>query len=293
MKRVGRGIAAIVSTCALPAAMISTVAGITIPFRRRTVKHSRSARWMDTLYGTPVHSITGTAREHLGKGDYRADFAGNLQAVKRGSVELAGSLAETARTDLPPIVRDASGLASEIAGELGTKGRAVASGISERVHTDLAPAAKTLGKDALEGAEDALDTVRERATDLAKTARKEYVPLVSARAEKLGRVIVPTSAGTVGTLTTRVKHTLGLSRPSKSERIRQHVTSRVSGAVHEAGSQTKHAAAETTMIFAWGTGLGLVVYYGVLTPEQRERLTGFVSGAYEQAREAIRDFRDD
>ncbi len=278
-------------TMAFPAVITARVPRITIPFRRRPVQRTRTERLLDALYGLPVPSILVPAREQPGKESYRADLASNLQAMKRGSVELAGVHAETARTDLLPIVRDASGRAAVIAGELGTKGRVVASDISERVQADLAPAAKMLGKDALVGAEDVLDTVRERATKLASTTRQEYVPRVSAGTVKLSRVIVPTSAGTLETLTRRAKRRLGLYRPSRPERVRQQVVTSVSGAVHQAGSQTKHVAGETTMIFAWGTGLGLVVYYGVLTPEQRERLTQFVSGTYEQAREAVRDFR--
>lgn len=247
---------------------------------------------METVYGLPLLSFLGPTREKPTPPEYRVDLASDLQAVKRGSVELAGILAETARTDLPPIVRLAGERASEVAGELGTKGLVVATDISDRVQADLAPAAKTLGKDALEGAEDVLCTVRKRASKLAKTTRKNVVPRFSARPEKLSRVIVPISAGTMATLTRRVKRTLGISKPSRPERIRQQVAITVSGAVHQAGTQTKHVAGETTMIFAWGTALGLAVYYGVLTTEQRERLTGFFSGAYEQAREAVRDFRD-
>ncbi len=291
MKKTLNGIVSTTYALAFPVVMTSAVAGITIPFRRRPVQRTRTERLLDALDGLPVPTVLVPVRERPSQEEYRPDLAGNLQALKRGSVALVGTLAETARTDLPPIIRDASGRAAEIAGELGTTGRVVAADISERVQSDLGPAAKTLGKDALESAEDVLDTMRERASDLAATARKEYLPRVSSRTVKLSRVIVPTSAGTVETLTRRAKRTLGISRPSRPERVRQQVTSTVSGAVYQAGSQTKHVAGETTMILAWGTALGLVVYYGVLTPEQRERLTTFVSGAYEQAREAVRDFR--
>lgn len=291
MKKPGSRTDAATYTLAVPAVITSAVPRITIPFRRRPVQRTRKERLLEALYGLPVPPILVPVREQTGQVDYRADLASNLQAVKRGSVEMLGTLAETARTDLPPIVRDASERATEIAGELGTRGRVVAADISERFQADLAPAAKTLGKDALVSAEDVLDTVRERASELAATARKEYVPRFSAGTVKLSRVIVPTSAGTVETFTRRAKRTLGISKPSRPERVRQQVSSSVSGVVHQAGSQTKHVAGETTMIMAWGTALGLVVYYGVLTTDQRERLTGFISSAYEQAREAVRDFR--
>ena len=266
--------------------------GVTISVRRKPVERSRSERLMAVLYRRPSSARAEKTRGRTEQASYRADLADSLQALKRGSVELAGSLAETARTDLPPIVRDASDRAAVLASELGTRGRVIASDLSERVQADLAPTAKTLGMDALVGAEDLLDTVRERASDLAASTRQEYVPLVSAKTMKLSRIIVPSSAGTVETLTRRVRRPLGLYRPSKSERMRQQVTSSVSNIVQEAGSQTKHAVGETAMIFAWGSALGVVIYYGVLTPEQRERVTNFLSGVYEQARGAVCDFGD-
>jgi hypothetical protein len=247
---------------------------------------------MAILYRRPSSAKAEKTQGRTEQASYRADLAESLQALKRGSVELAGNLAETARTDLPPIVRDASDRAAVLASELGTRGRLIASDLSERAQADLAPTAKALGMDALVGAEDLLDTVRERASDLATSARQEYVPLVSAKTMKLNRIIVPSSAGTVETLSRRVRRPLGLYRPSKSERLRQQVASSVSNIVQEAGSQTKHAVGETAMIFAWGSALGVVVYYGVLTPEQRERVTNFLSGAYEQARGAVCDFGD-
>lgn len=292
MKKTGSRITASMATMAAPAVITSAVAGITISVRRKPAARSRSERLLAVLYRQPAPSSTRTARRERQQEENRADFADSLQALKRGTVELASTLAETARTDLPPIMRVAGDRAAVLASELGTKGQVVASDLSERMQYDVAPVAKTLGKDALVGAEDLFDTVRERAYDLAETAREEYIPRVSAKTMKLSRVVVPSSAGTMETLTRRARRSLGLSRPSTTERVRQQLSTSVSGMVQQAGSQTKHAAGETAMIAAWGTGLGLVVYYGVLTAEQRDRVNNFLSGVYEQAREAVRDFGD-
>ncbi|WP_040666577.1 hypothetical protein, partial [Nitrolancea hollandica] len=181
MKKTLNGITSAAYALAFPMVITSAVARITIPFRRQPVPKTRTERLLNALYGLPVPTILVPVRERPVQEEPRTDLAGNLQAMKRGSVELVGTLAETARTDLPPIIRDASERAAEIAGELGATGRVVAADLSERVQTDLAPAAKTLGLDALESAEDVLDTVRERASDLAETARKEYLPRVSAK----------------------------------------------------------------------------------------------------------------
>ncbi len=89
----------------------------------------------------------------------------------------------------------------------------------------------------------------------------------------------------------RVSGRLNRRRLPAPQRVRKQVASGVSGTLHQVGNQSKYVAIETSLIGAWTAALGMVIYYGLLTPEQRERLVTSLTNAYEQIREAIHDLQ--
>jgi hypothetical protein len=102
-------------------------------------------------------------------------------------------------------------------------------------------------------------------------------------------------AGTAATAAQALGKRVGqMSTPSTSKKARKTIErqrNRAGQAVRKAGSQTKHATAETFAVFLWAAALATVVYYALLSQEQRERVRDFLNGAAAQIQDAVTDFQ--
>jgi hypothetical protein len=290
VKRTGNNPFSTFQALAIFAAAIPTVAGLTIGRRRRPSQASRP-EWRRILSRSRLQPVAATGRGKGARKRRPGELAENVQTLKHGSAKLVGDLGGAVRTDFGPLARDATVRAADVAEKLSTRGKILASDLGERWQSNVSPVAKTWAQEALEEAEDVVKAARERGKGIASAAREEYVPRLSTKTSQLGHIITATSAGAAQMLDNRISERLNRRRLPAPKRVRRQVASTVSGTLHQVGNQTKHVAIETSLIGAWTAALGMVIYYGLLTPEQRERLMTSLTNAYEQAREVVRDLQ--
>lgn len=205
----------------------------------------------------------------------------------------AGSAIDSTRTNLPPSMKDAGDRAREMAERLRVEGQARSTELGQRLREEVAPKARVYAQEALDEAEDILSSARERATEFSKSARRDYGPEVSSRANALAAMIAAGSSTGVHLLRERFEE---MSRDNKRKRgrgVTKRGKQRVSTAMQAAGSQAKYVATESAMLGFWAGMLGVTVYFAILTHEQRERLKSFCTNAFSQLQDVVGDFQSE
>ena len=205
----------------------------------------------------------------------------------------AQDLAQRASTEVEPTAREAAQRAREAAERLRIEGAARTSELSERLRTDVAPTARTIAQEALEEAEQILATARERAGEVSETVQREYVPRITTRLGEATGTVAGATAGVaqvVGKQIGQRRSELPQPRGGVRGTINQSAE-RAGAALGRAGRQTGHVLGQAGLIVTWSAALGAIVYYGLLRPEQRERVRAFLSGTVSQTMGVMQDFR--
>lgn len=197
--------------------------------------------------------------------------AGDTEAVRQEVARRVGQALDTARTELPPRARE------------------VAARSSQRWRGDVAPAARGWAQEAVGEAESIIAAARRRAGGMAPTARQAAPPITAGAAAALAGAGAAITGATEA-LSHRLSEALNRPTPSRTERARRTVTDTGSRVLERTGSKMTYVAGESAMIVGWTAALGAVVYFGLLSPDQRTRLRGAVSRAFGQIREMISDF---
>lgn len=224
------------------------------------------------------------ARDQLANRDTNA----LQQEIKRRS----GTVAETTRENVAPLMKDAGERARELAERLRIEGQARSADLGQRMRTDVAPRAKTFAQEAIDEAEEIIGEARKRAATLSSEARKNYGPDVSQGASALAGLLAAGSSAGVQMLRDRSKE---MTKRSKKQRARFGITrgkQKTSAAMHTAGDRVKYAASESLMITFWAAACSAAIYFVLLSEEQRERVKKFFSGAVSQIQDVMSDFDD-
>lgn len=286
------------SIIAVVAAAASLVAGLTAAMlrRRRAAQRTPAQRAAQTaraaLTDQRVQEFSSVARSSLEQAKERIDQM-DTDALKQEVARRAAQAMTVARTELPPRTRDATSMALSMADRLRAEGEARLPGAGERIRSDVAPVAKSWAQEAIAEAEEILEAARERAADLGETARRDLVPQIEERTGVAAGVLSGALAAGMQSLSHSLGDLMGRRRAPAAKRVGGRVAHRSGALAQQAGSQAKYVAGESTMIVIWAGAAGAVVYYGLLSPAKRERVRGFVTGAYSEIRELIRDFQTD
>jgi gas vesicle protein len=210
------------------------------------------------------------------------------QEIKRRT----GTVAETTRENMAPLMRDAGDRARELAERLRVEGQARSADLGQRMRTDVAPRAKTFAQEAIDEAEEIIGEARKRAATLSSEARKNYGPDVSQGASALAGLLAAGSSAGVQMLRDRSKE---MTKKSGKQRARFGIDKgkkRTSAAMHTAGGRVKYAVSESLMITFWAAACSAAIYFVLLSEEQRQRVKQFFSGAVSQIQDVMSDFDD-
>lgn len=286
------------SIIAVVAAAASLVVGLTAAMlrRRRAAPRTPAQRAAQTarvaLTDPRVQDLSSVARSSLEQARERIDQM-DTDALKQEVARRAAQAMDIAKAELPPLTRDATTMALNVADRLRAEGEARLPIAGERIRSDVAPAAKNWAQEAIAEAEEILEAARERAADLGETARRDLVPQLEERTGTAAGVLSGALAAGLQSLSHSLGDLMGRRRTPAAKRVSGRVAHRSGELAQQAGSQAKYVVGESTMIVVWAGAAGAVVYYGLLSPAKRERVRGFVTGAYSEVRELIRDLQSD
>ena len=276
-------IGAVVAVSAAAAAGVGSLVAAMLRRRRPKPKPAATIPSMAALMEDPrVRSVAETARTALEQAKATVESS-DREAMRRELARRVEPLVAAARTDLPPLTKEATQRALRAAERLREEG-------TERLRTDVQPAARTLAQEAVAEAEEILAAARERAADLSESA-EEYLPQVGARAAALAGLAAGSATAAAQQLGARLSGAIE-SRRRQSQRARKPgVRQRSGAAVQRAGASVVSATTESALILFWAGALSAVVYFGVLNQQQRERVRRAVTGVYQRARRMVEDRR--
>jgi len=210
------------------------------------------------------------------------------QEIKRRT----GTVAETTRENMAPLMRDAGDRARELAERLRIEGQARSADLGQRMRTDVAPRARTFAQEAVDEAEEIIGEARKRAATLSSEARKNYGPDVAHGAGALAGLLAAGSSAGVQMLRDRSKE---MTKRSNKRRARSGIDKgkkKTSAAMHSAGGRVKYAVSESLTITFWAAACSAAIYFVLLSEEQRQRVKQFFSGAVSQIQDVMSDFDD-
>lgn len=277
----------------LAAAAGSTVAGLALAMSRRRAAPPPPRGVQALLTDPRLQAAADVARASLGQARERA-MSPEAQALRQDVLEWVGQAVDSARSELPPLARQATEAALVAADRVRAEGSVRSADLGERLKAEVAPVARELAQEAISEAEDILAAARERAADLGKTARSNAAPQFNRQTAAIGTA----AAGVVGGLGQAMGKTLGNTMRRRAPTMRpaqtgDRILMATSGVMRSAGSQLKYVAGESAMIGLWAGALGGVVYFGLLDTEQRARVRRTLRTIGAQARELIADLRAD
>jgi len=276
-----------------PLVATAVIGGATLmlgrPKRGRSSRRPKttSRNWTDPKVQKAVETAQRAlddARDQLANRDTNA----LQQEIKRRT----GTVAETTRENVAPLMKDAGDRARDLAERLRIEGQARSADLGQRMRTDVAPRAKTFAQEAIDEAEEIIGEARKRAATLSSEARKNYGPNVSQGASALAGLLAAGSSAGVQMLRDRSKE---MTKRSKKQRARFGIArgkQKTSAAMHTASDRVKYAASESLMITFWAAACSAAIYFVLLSEEQRERVKKFFSGAVSQIQDVMSDFDD-
>jgi len=275
----------------LAAAAGSAVAGIAVALTRRRSAPPPPAG-VQTLFADPrVKAAADVVRTSVEQARKRATSP-EAQALKSDMKQLVGQAVDTARSELPPLARQAAEAAMIAADRVRSEGAVRSADLGDRFKTDIAPAARALAQEAVSEAEDILAAARERALDFGSTARSDYVPQLGTQTAALGGAAAGVLASVGEVMGQALSDTVKRRALGRRGRGRTTRVADVTGsALQAAGTQLKYVAGETAMIGAWAGALGAVAYFGLLRPSQRKRVRAAFGTVVGQARQLVGDLR--
>ncbi|MCO5175516.1 MAG: hypothetical protein M9890_00830 [Thermomicrobiales bacterium] len=114
--------------------------------------------------------------------------------------------------------------------------------------------------------------------------------------EKFQETVVPAAADAIHQIRDRVEENRDRSPQAPAllaatGATAQRAVDRSSQTMHRAVESSRNAAQETLAAAAWMTIAGTLLYFVLLSDEQREKVKSFVVGAFEQVQLLIQDFR--
>jgi gas vesicle protein len=216
----------------------------------------------------------------------------DTDALQQELKRRTGTVADTTRENMTPLMKDAGDRARELAERLRIEGQARSADLGQRMRTDVAPRARTFAQEAIEEAEEIIGEARKRAATLSSDARKNYGPDVSQGASALAGLLVAGSSAGVQMVRDRTKE---MSKPSNKRRARSSINKgkkKTSSAVQSAGGRVKYAVGESLLITFWAAACSAAIYFVLLYDEQRQRVKRFFSGAVSQIQDVMSDFND-
>lgn len=214
----------------------------------------------------------------------------DTDALQQELKRRTGTVADTTRENMAPLMKDAGDRARELAERLRVEGQARSADLGQRMRTDVAPRARTFAQEAIDEAEVIIGEARKRAATLSSEARKNYGPDVSQGASALAGLLAAGSSAGVQMFRDRSKE---MTRRSNKNRARAGIDKgkkKTSAAMHSAGGRMKYAATESIMITFWAAACSAVIYFVLLSDEQRQRVKRFFSGAVSQIQDVMGDF---
>ena len=259
------------------------------PKRGRSGRRPKAAgrTWSDPK----VQKAVETAQRALE--DARSQLASrDTDALQQEFKRRTGTVADTTRENMAPLMKDAGERAREIAERLRIEGQARSADLGQRMRTDVAPRARTFAQEAIDEAEDIIGEARKRAATLSSEARKNYGPEVSQGASALAGLLAAGSSAGVQMLRDRSKE---MTKRSNKKRARAGIDKgkkKTSAAMHTAGGRVKYAVSESLLIAFWAAACSAAIYFVLLTDEQRQRVKRFFSGAVSQIQDVMSDFDD-
>jgi len=259
------------------------------PKRGRTgrLPKTTARNWTDPK----VQKAVETAQRALD--DARDQLANrDTDALQQELKRRTGTVADTARENMTPLMKDAGDRARELAERLRVEGQARSADLGQRMRTEVAPRARTFAQEAVEEAEEIIGEARKRAATLSSEARKNYGPDVSQGASALAGLLVAGSSAGVQMVRDRTKE---MSKQSNKRRARSSIDKgkkKTSSAVQSAGGRVKYAVGESLLITFWAAACSAAIYFVLLNDEQRQRVKRFFSGAVSQIQDVMSDFND-
>jgi hypothetical protein len=260
--------------------------------RSKPARRSRKAKVAAKSWTDPkLQKAVETAQRALddARGQLSSRDPRELQdEIARRTTMAAGATRES----LAPIMKDAGELGREIVERLRIEGQIRSADLNERLRTDVAPKAKTMAQEAIDEAEEILEAARKRAGDLSDTARSEYGPEI---AQGIGAMASLVAAGMSAGVQLMRDRSTKMNRRGRTQRAKREVVKgrkKTTAALQTAGGQMKYVATESVMVTFWAAACASVVYFVILTSEQRDRLKRFFSGAVSQIQDVVSDFND-
>lgn len=276
-------VGAVVAVSAAAAAGVGGLVAAVLRRRRPKPKPVATIPSMAALMEDPrFRSVAETARTAFEQARATMESSDG-EAMRRELARRVEPLLAAARTDLPPLTREATQRALRAAERLREEG-------TERLRTDVQPTARNLAQEAVTEAEEILAAARERAAELSESA-EEYLPQVGARAAALAGLAAGSATAAAQQLGTRLGGVIESRRRPSPRGRKPGVRQRGGAAVQRAGASVVSATTESALILFWASALGAVVYFGVLNQQQRERVRRVVTGAYQRARRMVDDLR--
>ncbi|HET7035711.1 MAG TPA: hypothetical protein VFI42_08545 [Thermomicrobiaceae bacterium] len=257
-----------------PLVILGLLGSVTL-FGRRNKKQPVSKRAARKLGDLPVQQAIDSAQQALN--ELRSQVATpDVQSLKQQMAQRAGSLVVSARGGQQPALQSASERAREVASDLG-----------EIFKKDVAPVAKEWAQDAVQEAEEIFSAARQKAGELTASAGpavKETAPELGAKAGAAAGLMAGTAASAAQALSKRATN-------KKTKRSLNRAGKSVGQAVSSAGHQTSYVATQSFLVVFWLGALGTVVYYALLSPQQREKVRNFLMGAATQIQDVVADFQ--
>ncbi len=286
-----------VSRLTAPLVAVTMLGGMaTMLGRRRRGKASRvqRAELMRTLSDPKVRATVEAAQRALDEARNQISSRDGRKMQQQVSKRTTAAVDSTMNT-VPPMMKDVSDRAREIAERLRAEGEARLPEINQRLREDVAPKARNMAQDAVAEAEEILADARKRATELSKNARRDYAPKVSSNANALAGLVSAGSVTGFELIRDKVSDVAGQAGKKSAKKGTRQVTKRAqtkaTNALQKAGDQTKYVATESMMVGVWATLLGATIYFALLSPEQRERVKSFFGNVVAQVQDVMSGFQ--
>jgi hypothetical protein len=269
----------------LAAGAAFAVAGLAMTLVRRKKKKSPIEQTTERLLEHPsVKNLYAAARKSLDEAKGKVDPK-TLEAARKELERQQKQLPERWHKEIEPSAKQLADRALQTAQKFRTEGAERGKELSKRWEKEYGPAAKSFADDAIHEADEILAAARKKATEIGDTARKDYIPKIAPMATAASGAVAEKL--TTGSEAVQKKMKGGykpdISIPKRSQ----------PNLVQRTGQGAVNFTSQVMMIGFWGAALGLVVYYGLLNEEQREKVRSFLVDSWEQVNELIEDFRDE
>ncbi len=243
---------------------------------------SRTAQRVGGQAATAVQSsakqAAGVAETGLERAREASSLLGGASRNRWSNVSRIGDQITPAALSVAGQVSSAASTGAERAKEAGSLIASTAKErvpeMSQRVTSEVVPSLRDLAVQAASTALDLWDTTRERAAEAAEIVQADLRPQAVHAAQAVAASSV--KAKEASTVVTGKAGEVG---------------GRAKAVSRQAADATVETGRDTGAMLFWGAAAGSLIYYALLGPEERERVTSAVQSVTGQVRELIKDFQ--